>query len=1055
MSDDFSKRSRALGRTIGSMAAKRGIPDRLGKLRKGLSAAGRSLADSATSAIPTSADRPSPATPDSSRLAVHPEAAPPAAYSTPPPSPATGSVAGFARAAARFRGGRRRTVAPAPVPGAPVREPRRGASRMDALAILILVACAVWLHHDGLFGGPAFYELDTRLFYFPLADWLSQQLHAGTLPLWQPQMFTGYPLFADGELGLAYIPQLLLLATLPTAEAMVWLQVLHVILAGLFTSLYLRALNLDPLPAVGGGLIFAFGSFLTAQMHHENVVRSAVWLPAVIACAQRVLRNVGRRRITWIAVGALAMGQAALGLHVQPMLMIAVALAVYGLYGVVQTRERAWRPLVWVGAIAGLGLVVAAVQLGPLLEWARVSSRGGGVDYDFASAFEMAPPALITLIFPYFFRLPDATTWWSLWQQWEIELYVGIPTLALIVVGLVFGRRRETLFLVALGAIALFVAMGQHSPVGNLHALLWSVPGFSFLRAPARFTYLVVFACACLAAIGLQALSQRRVRVLVALVGGLPMSVSLAALLAILPNARNWLQADPNRALVFVNGSYLTLRAQYIIDPQLALHGLLASLDFGSPKTDWSLVLMALTIAAFVAWLGLGYRRATLGQGLFVGLLALDLLTFAGDFHPRSPLTDLVATLPTGVTSSSRVFLWEPTDLPALEPDSLVANRVSSVQGYSSLPSQRYVEVETATRLQPWLTELWSAPLIVEPLQSADATTVQGVRFRSAHPLVVARGTTQPVTFRLPAARPAPTGVRLIATLNYAFAIPQGQPVATVMVGNSRVPLRAGIEVAEKAVDRPSLRGVVQHARAPVALDFEDTTAAGETYTAHLYVATLPVLAAADTTSLTITPLDPDSELDVYGLATVDSIGAVTSLDLSNRDGFQRIGPQVIENTRALPRAFVLPRTAAFNVPRPTPATSVVTRNDFDPHHQVLIEGDAAVPDAPTDTSALALPATSIDDLGPDRIRIAATAVTPSYLVLDDFYQRDWSVSVDGRRADLLIANALFRAVALDPGEHVVEFRYAPRLYLAAAAVTGLAVLALAATITFGLRRSR
>jgi hypothetical protein len=83
--------------------------------------------------------------------------------------------------------------------------------------------------------------------------------------------------------------------------------------------------------------------------------------------------------------------------------------------------------------------------------------------------------------------------------------------------------------------------MANYAPFFNLHQVLWSVPGFSFLRAPGRFTYLVVFACACLAAFGLQALSQRRLRVVVALVGGVPSVTLLAALLALLPTWRTLL----------------------------------------------------------------------------------------------------------------------------------------------------------------------------------------------------------------------------------------------------------------------------------------------------------------------------------------------------------------------------------------------------------------------------------------------------------------------------------------------------------------------------------
>src|SRR5207302_10278215 len=148
---------------------------------------------------------------------------------------------------------------------------------------------------------------------------------------WLPDIFTGYPIFADGELGLAYLPQLTLLYLLPTPAAMVWLRALHVFLAGLLTYSYLRTLQLEPLPALGGGLVFALGSFLSAQMHHENVVRSAVWLPAVLTCAERSVFKLPRSAFLWGGVGALAFGQSALGLHVQPVLMLVLALAGFAL----------------------------------------------------------------------------------------------------------------------------------------------------------------------------------------------------------------------------------------------------------------------------------------------------------------------------------------------------------------------------------------------------------------------------------------------------------------------------------------------------------------------------------------------------------------------------------------------------------------------------------------------------------------------------------------------------------------------------------------------------
>ncbi|MGI9144966.1 MAG: hypothetical protein ACR2IK_00190 [Chloroflexota bacterium] len=945
--------------------------------------------------------------------------------------------------------------------GREIRRPPGGLA--DLAAITVIAISALILHRDGVFGGPAFYELDTQQFYFPLAEWVGQQLHAGVFPLWLPGIFTGYPIFADGELGLAYLPQALLLNLLPAPLAMVWLRILHVFLAGLFTYLYLKTLRLDPLPALGGSLVFAFGSFLTAQMHHENIVRSAVWLPAVFACAERAVQQRVAFRVSrlalWAALGALAFAQSALGLHVQPVLMLALALGTYMIFRAlvpVRGGRNAYWPLVTGAVIVGGGLALAAVQWLPLGEWALVSSRRAGVDYEFASAFGLAPENLPTIIFPYFFRLPDATTWWSLWQQWETTLYVGIPTLALTIVSVVFSRKLELVYFVLLAAVSLLIGMAQYAPFFNLHQVLWSAPGFSFLRAPGRFAYLVVFAFACLAAFGLQALAQRQLRLLVALVGGVPSVALLAALLAVLPTWRGWLMDDPVRARAVVGATYLATRAQYPIDPDLVVTGLLSSLDFANPKTAWSLVLLGLTSLSFVGWFELGMRRAAISQGLFVVLLGVDLLVFASDFHPRAPLSSLAPALPPGVTSGTRVLMQDPTDLPAFEPNELLADGVSTVQGYSSLPSQRHVELVAATSSQPNLFDLWAAPLIVEPAHAADGYEIDGVRFRAQHPIAAGFGGAGATSFRIPPEVGSISGLRLIGTLSYAFRVPQGQTVATIEVADVSLPLRAGVELSERAYDRPSLRGLVQHQKARAAFDFEDVTPEGEDYSGHLYEADLAVPPRPESPgprSISIAPTNPEVLVEIHGLAVLDARGGVHPLGLADRDGLERLSDQVLLDTHALPRAYVLPRAQAFSPARHaglTP-TQLVANPDVDLHTMLLVEGD---PDAPVEPSGsqAARAATQVEDLGPNGVRILATADVPSYVVLEDFYHRGWTARVDGQPARVLIANALFRAVAVEAGTHTVELRFEPGSLLIGGAVSAAALLVVVLVIGWGLR---
>jgi len=947
-------------------------------------------------------------------------------------------------------------------PGLATRNAERGtrSAALDVGAIAAIAVCALLLHRDGLIGGPAFYELDTRLFYYPLAQWVGEQLHAGVLPLWLPGIFTGYPIFADGELGLAYLPQVALLSWLPAPLAMVWLRVLHVFLAGLFTYLFLRTLRLDALPSLGGALIFAFGSFLSAQMHHENVVRSAVWLPAVLLCLERaaLAGNAVRRArcASWAALGALAFAQSAFGLHVQPVMMSALAVGGYTLFrAVVPTRnaQPAIRNVLAAGAATVIGgLALAAVQWLPLGEWALVSTRRGGVDYVFASAFSLVPADLLSVLFPYFFRLPDATTWWSLWQQWEIELYVGIPTLALLVVGILFARRVELVYFVLLGVLSLWISMGDAAPFINLHQVLWSIPGFSFLRAPGRFSYLVVFACACLAAFGLQALTQRRVRLLVALIGAVPGVAVLAAVLALFPSWRDWLAVDPARAASWAHATYLMARAQYAIDPQLVVTGLLASLDLLNVKTAWSLALLVLTSLGFVVWLALGPRWSQLSQGLFVGLLAVDLLVFAFDFHPVAQLTSLTNTLE--AAPGQRVLLHDPVDLPAFEPNQLLADAIQTTQGYSSLPSQRYVELDASTSVEPRLFDLWSAPLILEPAHPSDLRSVNGVRFRAEHPLSAGFGGSPSEVFALPPDMGPIAGVRLIGTLSYAFNAPQGETVAALSVGSVTLPIRAGIELSERAYDRPSLAGLVQHRKAADAFDFEETTPEGEDYVAHLYEADIALPQAMVASSLSVTGADSTVRVELYGIAPVDVNAEAHSLELANRDGFQRLDDVRVLDGHALPRAYVLPKAQAFSPGRHPGLTStqLVASPDSDPHTSVLIENDPNAPTAPSGSKPM-LGASLVEDLGPNGVRVTASADGPSYLVLDDFYHRGWTARVDGQPTKVFIANALFRAVAIDAGTHVVEFRFEPLSLLIGAAVSALSLLVAVGAIVWGLRR--
>ena len=104
--------------------------------------------------------------------------------------------------------------------------------------------------------------------------------------------------------------------------------------------------------------------------------------------------------------------------------------------------------------------------------------------------------------------------------------------------------------------------------------------------------------------------------------------------------------------------------------------------------------------------------------------------------------------------------------------------------------------------------------------------------------------------------------------------------------------------------------------------------------------------------------------------------------------------------------------------------------NAFDPHQTVLLS--ETLPLSPGTNQNLG--EVKFESYAPKRIVLSAKANAPCVLLLNDKFDSNWNVTVDGQPAKLLRANFIARGVFLDKaGEHRVEFKYQP-------SVTGLYV---------------
>jgi len=159
------------------------------------------------------------------------------------------------------------------------------------------------------------------------------------------------------------------------------------------------------------------------------------------------------------------------------------------------------------------------------------------------------------------------------------------------------------------------------------------------------------------------------------------------------------------------------------------------------------------------------------------------------------------------------------------------------------------------------------------------------------------------------------------------------------------------------------------------------------------------------------------------------------------RSGPPRDGLVLFENPRALPRAFV-----TYRMRQAPPAEELLARlshSDFDPLVESYVEGDAGL-GASGPAPPRGKPAAILRD-EPTRVEIEAELEAPGLLVLADSYYPGWRATVDGKPAEILPTNHLFRGVPVPAGRHVVRFEYRSGLLMLGAAVSaaGVALVAL------------
>jgi hypothetical protein len=956
----------------------------------------------------------------------------------------------------------------------------------DRAAAVAVTVAPVLYFLPALLQGRVLCPDDGLLQNVPFRAAAAQIIRAGHLPLWDPYIFSGMPLLATAQVGIFYPLNWWYLLFSPATATNLMVIATYTV-AALGSYLYARRTGASIAGAAVTSLAFQFGGALIGQISHINIVQTAAVMPWVLWSVERYAATSTFKRGAILA--AFVAVQFFAG-HQQAFVNSFLIITAYVVVMAISRPDLRKRYLTSLGFLAG-GPLLAAVQILPTFELLRRSERSAAT-YEFFTSFSMPRRFILTFVAPYVVGGGDGRLFRAPYVgppfYPEMVGYVGMLTLMLVIIAVGLKPDIRAKFWSVVALVCLLLAFGAYAPLG-FYRLIYYVPLLNLFRVPARHLMEVDFALAILAGRGLTILGSQRAN----LRGQAVALLSAAAILLFTSFAVTFLRpAEFHLARA--------LPVTILRTPELFVPVLIAALSayllwrYARGRPGATLLLFILLMVDLCVWgQSSGWyvqsphaRDDYFHQPETVRALAqiapadgssYRILTAPHQFDPALP------PVPPSVSHLTDWVLWT-------QPDVYMMHAIQNAAGYDGFGLERYSQL--AGRMKVWgeltdpdttlrgdsreldlvnvrylLSMRKQSTAGAPPAAFAPADQRYGDYLFAANDLGLSslpQG--KRLRFSVPEAEVDHIG--LVTNLAWSENVPDNTVVARLRVRLSdgrtlEFPLRAGTDTSEWSYDRADIRARIRHRRATVATSYKVEDASGS-YEAHTFVTaiTLPEKARITGGELAIVPDArwPDLSISVFRISLVDqqenkSYPLTRNMVTTESDGSeanagsaparwklltQTPSVDIYENSRFMPRAWVVPATRVLNEPA---MLDVIRHGRFadgskwDPATTALIEAPvSAEPGVHSPGSA------QIVRYEPNRIDVNTRADGPSILILGDNHYPGWRTYVDGRAVDTLRVDYNLRGALLPAGEHLVEFSYQPKSVAIGTAIS-LLVLAL------------
>ncbi len=366
-----------------------------------------------------------------------------------------------------------------------------GATRRELLLATagLVVAVAILLHKQVLnwYTVP---DLGDPLFSMWRIGWVAHKIVADPRHLFDANTFHPEPLtltYSDSMLLPALTGAPFLWLGVPLAVVYTLLLLGAIVVSGMATFMFARALGLSALPSAISALLFAFCQYRLDHYSHLEL-QMTMWMPLTLLAALRLLATGRRRYFIYLMLAAGAQWYSSMYYGVFLTIYAGVFIGVLALV---------WRPGLWRSAAAAAALICGVVLALPLARVYQASEGDRGTRAAFAVKHYSAVP--LDYLQP---NRRSVYGEWTVGKQRvsERELFPHFTPIVLAAVGAWPPLNTTRLALIVSGLVAFDGSLGfngtwYRAAYENLHPL-------KSMRVPARLAVLVHFTLAILSGFG-------------------------------------------------------------------------------------------------------------------------------------------------------------------------------------------------------------------------------------------------------------------------------------------------------------------------------------------------------------------------------------------------------------------------------------------------------------------------------------------------------------------------------------------------------------------------